>query len=40
MYEIFTIKKYNILVRPVDDSGFTNVFTELKLLQIDLVNYI
>jgi hypothetical protein len=39
MYEIFTIKKYNKLVRPVDNStGFTNVFTELKLLQIDLVS--
>ena len=41
MHEIFEIKKYNILVRPVDNiTGYTFVFTELKLLQIDLVSYI
>ena len=38
MHDIFTIKKYNTLVRPVDkNNNLTNIRTELKLLQIDLV---
>lgn len=36
---IFVENAYNPLVRPADKEGITNVFTELKLLQIDLVNY-
>ena len=39
MHQIFTVSKYNELVRPVDqENGLTNILTELKLLQIDLVN--
>lgn len=38
MHHIFTTKRYNDLVRPVDkEDGLTNIFTELKLLQIDIV---
>ena len=38
MHDIFTVKKYNTLVRPIDKSNnLTNILTELKLLQIDLV---
>ena len=38
VYEIFDINSYNRLVRPVDKkTGLTEILTELKLLQIDLV---
>ena len=38
IYDIFTKRKYNTLVRPVDKkNNLTNILTELKLLQIDLV---
>jgi len=38
IHDIFTVKKYNTLVRPIDKSNnLTNILTELKLLQIDLV---
>jgi hypothetical protein len=38
MHDIFTLRKYNTLVRPVDKkNNLTNILTELKLLQIDLV---
>lgn len=37
-HKIFYLRKYNNLVRPFDKkTGLTNVVTELKLLQIDLV---
>lgn len=36
--KVFTVDKYNELIRPVDKMGVTNVNTELKLLQIDLVS--
>ena len=37
----FVINSYNNLVRPVGDKeGPTQVFTELKFIQIDLVIYI
>jgi hypothetical protein len=37
-YLIFLLKRdiYNSLVRPKDEHGLTEVFTELKLLQIDI----
>jgi len=36
--KIFFLNKYNNLVRPIEkESGLTNVVTELKLLQLDLV---
>jgi len=38
--KVFTVDKYNELIRPVDKMGVTNVNTELKLLQIDLVSKI
>ncbi len=37
LYEIFIINEYNRFVRPVDELGITNIQTQLKLLQIDLV---
>ncbi len=38
MHDIFNIKKYNNLVRPIDkNNNLTNILAELKLLQIDLV---
>ena len=38
IHEIFYIKKYNNIVRPVDKSNnLTNILTELKLLKIDMV---
>jgi hypothetical protein len=38
IHEIFTVNKYNNVVRPVDKTNnLTNILTELKLLQIDLV---
>lgn len=38
IHEIFYIKKYNNIVRPVDKSNnLTNILTELKLLKIDIV---
>lgn len=40
MHNIFVEASYNSLVRPVDKkTGLTNINTELKLLQIDLVGY-
>ena len=39
IHDIFTVKKYNTLVRPIDKSNnLTNILTELKLLKIDLVS--
>ena len=36
--DIFTHNQYNNLVRPTDnETGLTVVYTELKVLQIDLV---
>ncbi len=38
IHKIFKVKNYNNLVRPVDKkNNLTNVVTELKILQIDLV---
>ncbi len=37
LYEIFVVNNYNRYVRPVDEFGITNIQTQLKLLQIDLV---
>ena len=38
IHKIFKVKNYNNLVRPVDKkNNVTNVVTELKILQIDLV---
>ena len=37
LHEIFIANKYNRYVRPVDELGITNIQTQLKLLQIDLV---
>ena len=41
LYEIFQAKTYNKFVRPTNNiTGLTHVQTQLKLLQIDLVNIV
>lgn len=38
-HQIFDVSNYNDLVRPVNkETELTSIYTELKLLQIDLVN--
>jgi hypothetical protein len=38
-HRVYEVGKYNKLVRPtVRNSSLTEVFTELKILQIDLVS--
>ncbi len=34
---IFTKMNYNPMVRPTNEDGVTVIYTELKLLQVDLV---
>ena len=36
-HQIFILDDYSSLVRPIDSNSVTNVQTELKLLQVDLV---
>lgn len=37
LFDLFTNNSYNKYVRPVDENQLTNIRTQLKLLQIDLV---
>ena len=37
-HDVFVVNTYNRYVRPVDEFGMTNIQTQLKLLQIDLVS--
>ena len=38
LFDLFVNNTYNKFVRPVDENKLTNIRTQLKLLQIDLVS--